>query len=45
MQDQKDERTENAGLQMQDQISGVESGTKVGRCHAESGGPQNAGPR
>ena len=31
MQDQKDERTENAGLQMQDQISGGDqSGTKVG---------------
>jgi len=45
MQDQKDERTENAGLQRQDQRSGGESGKRWGRCHTESGGPQNAGLR
>jgi len=31
MEDQKDERTENAGLKMKDQMSGVENGKTARR--------------
>ena len=48
----KDERTENAGLKMKDQMSGVENagpenaGPNVmgGKCRTKTPGPENGGP-